>query len=223
MAPLLSHTAIRFVALVGTSLLVWLGCAEETQAADITESLVLPAGDTCSVAQAREEGRQAEISRQTNSPLLNAKRNYQGDQADLIYYCANDDRIILRHIFLRFPDAKSAELGFNRQLSALVKDLGRPCVALDHSMRDIPDWEPAAMLASNDRRTVVWNVRPGSNAILMFFPGDTKRPWQIQLLFNALAHLQLSDEAVHIWRVHGCNVPVIPASQMDSVTTLFIH
>lgn len=223
MVLLLSLFASRFVVLVGTSLFVWLGCHATTQGADITESVVLPAGDTCAVAQAREKQWQADVTRRINSPFLNAKRSYQGDQADLIYYCGNDDRIVLRHIFLRFPDAQSAELAFNRQLSAVTKDLGRPCVALDHAMRDVAQWESLAILSSDGRRTVVWNVRPGSNAILMFFPGDAKRPWQIQLLFNALAHLQLSDEAVRMWQAHGCDVPRIPDSELQAVTTLFIH
>jgi hypothetical protein len=153
----------------------------------------------------REQELNAEVSQQPNTPIVSAKRAFRGDPAQLIYFCKANDRIVRRHIFMRFADATAAEAAFNRQVSALMEELGHPCAAIVEPPADSTD--DSSSDASGLRRTVVWNINADYNALVFFFPATSSDPWQVQLVFNSLADTSLSEKSQDIWRTHGCTLP----------------
>jgi hypothetical protein len=129
-------------------------------------------------------------------------------------------QLIRRQIFMRFADATAAEDAFNRQVSALIDELGNPCISITHGSADTKDvpGHPGT------RRTIVWNISADYNAIAFFFPRVDSQPWQVQLLFNSLPDTRLSKEAQDAWRVHGCTLPVPKErDRKEGGFTLFIQ
>ena len=150
-----------------TSVLLSVGHFATAQPAGPADPLVLAAQDTCSAAKRREQELNAEVSQQPNKPIVSAKSAFRGDPAQLIYFCKANDRIVRRHIFMRFADATIAEAALNRQVSALTEELGHPCAAIVQPPAD------STNDSSNDtlglRRTVVWNINTDYKAIVFFF------------------------------------------------------
>jgi hypothetical protein len=73
---------------------------------------------------------------------------------------------------MRFADATAAEDAFNRQVSALIDELGYPCISITEGSADAQDvpGHPGT------RRTIVWNIRADYNAIAFFFPPASSQP-----------------------------------------------
>ena len=150
-----------------TSVLLCVGHVATAQPAGPADPLVLAAQDTCSAAKRREQELNAEVSQQPNTPIVSAKRAFRGDPAQLIYFCKANDRIVRRHIFMRFADATIAEAALNRQVSALIEELGHPCAAIVEPPEDSTD--DSSNDTSGLRRTVIWNINADYNAIVFFF------------------------------------------------------
>jgi hypothetical protein len=203
MAPMYSSRGLTAFAL--TSVLLCVGHFATAQPEGSADPLVLAAQDTCSAAKRREQELNAEVSQQPNTPIVSAKRAFRGDPAQLIYFCKADDRIVRRHIFMRFADATIAEAALNRQVSALIEELGHPCAAIVEPTADSTD--DSANDTAGLRRTVIWNINADYNAIVFFFPATSSDPWQVQLVFNSLADTSLSEGSQDIWRAHGCTLP----------------
>jgi hypothetical protein len=189
---------------LASHLLLCIGCLTSARAADSSESLALDPKDTCPAAKKREQELNAEVSQHPHTPIVNAKRAFRGDPAQLTYSCEMIGQLIRRQIFMRFADATAAEDAFKRQVSAVIHELGGPCVSITEgsaNAKDVPG-QPGT------RRTIVWNISADYNAIAFFFPPESSQPWQVQLLFNSLPDTRLSKKSQDIWRVHGCTLPV---------------
>jgi hypothetical protein len=203
MVPMYPSRGLTTFALA--SVLLCVGYVAAAQPASPLESLALAPQDTCSAAKRREQQLNAEVSQQPNTLIVSAKRAFRGDPAQLIYFCQVNDRVIRRHIFMRFTDATIAEASLNRQVSALIEELGQPCAAIVEPPADSPDY--SSNNTSGLRRTIVWNISADYNAIVLFFPATSSDPWQVQLVFNSLAATSLSEKSQDIWRAHGCVLP----------------
>jgi hypothetical protein len=182
---------------------VCVGSVSAAQPANTEESLALPAGETCSTAKRREQELRAEVTQRPNTPIVVAKRGFRGDAAELVYFCEMDDRVVRRHIFMRFADATTAEAALNRQVSALIHEIGQPCAAIVNSAAD----EDSSAEVIGRQRTLVWNISAEYNAIVFFYPATSSTSWQVQLVFNSLGDTSLSEKSRGIWRAHGCALP----------------
>ncbi len=187
-----------------TIALLCVGRVTAAQAADSSESLALDPKDTCPAIKTRELALNAEVIQHPHTPIVNAKREFRGDPAQLTYFCEMTGQLIRRQIFMRFEDAAAAEDAFNRQVSAVIDELGHPCIAITEgaaASKDVPG-HPGT------RRTIVWNISADYNAIVLFFPPVSSQPWQVQLLFNSLPDTRLAQKSQDIWRAYGCTLPV---------------
>ena len=202
-------------------LLMCVGRLASAQAADSPESLALDPKDTCPAAKKREQELNAEVTQHPHTPIVNAKRAFRGDPAQLAYFCEmTTGQLIRRQIFMRFADATAAEGAWNRQVSAVIDELGYPCVSIVHGS------PPTKDVAGHpgQRRTIIWNISADFNAIAFFFPPTSPQPWQVQLLFNSLPDTRLSQEDEDIWRVHGCTLPIPKErDRKEGGFTLFIQ
>jgi hypothetical protein len=206
-------------ALALTSVLLCIGHVPTAQAASPVESLALAPQDTCSAAKRREQELNAEVNQQPNTTIVSATRSFRGDPAQLIYFCEANDRVVRRHIFMRFEDGTAAYAALNRQVSALIEELGHPCAALVDPPADAND--DSSNDALSHRRTLVWNINADYNAIVFFFPATSSTAWQVQLVFNSLADTSLSEKSQDIWRAHGCALPR-PKQRKSAAFTLIV-
>jgi len=200
-------------------LLLCVGRLTSAQAADSSESLALDPKDTCPAAKRREQELNAEVSQHPHTPIVNAKRAFRGDPAQLTYFCETTGQLIRRQIFMRFADATAAEDAFNRQVSALMEELGYPCISITHGSpgtKDVPG-HPGT------RRTIVWNISTDYNAIAFFFPPVSLPAVAGPTSIQFAARHRLSNESQDIWRVHGCTLPVAKErDRKEGGFTLFI-